>query len=72
MVAATLARWRSGLTHIPFKDAFTRSNRVRVTNLTERIDLGQSFFLARNAEHETSKGQLGTEKRCALQIGRLP
>ena len=30
--AIYLARWRSGLTHIPFKDTFMGSNPVRVTN----------------------------------------
>ena len=29
--AIFLARWRSGLTHIPFTDAFTGSNPVKVT-----------------------------------------
>ena len=34
MVGATyVARWRSGLTHMPFTHAFMGSNPVRVTNL---------------------------------------
>ena len=31
--AINLARWRSGLTHMPFTHAFMGSNPVRVTNL---------------------------------------
>ncbi len=50
MVGATyVARWRSGLTHMPFTHAFMGSNPVRVTIVRIEVCLGAvwqifSFF----------------------------
>ena len=44
MLSATVARWRSGLTHIPFKDTFMGSNPVRVTNLVNYWIVRFSFL----------------------------
>lgn len=45
MVGATyVARWRSGLTHMPFTHALMGSNPVRVTNL-KMTQFGCVFFI---------------------------
>ena len=40
-----MARWRSGLTHMPFTHAFTGSNPVRVTRLEQTVIRLRMAFL---------------------------
>jgi hypothetical protein len=40
-----MARWRSGLTHIPFTDAFMGSNPIRVTKFVINPSMRDFLFL---------------------------
>ncbi len=64
-----LARWRSGLTHMPFTHAFRGSNPLRVTILSSTFAMSCGVKDTRTSMHRGGLAQLGEHLPYKQRVG---